>query len=185
LCSRGIVVSNGTVVADDTALAGLAVYLKSLATNDVKSASERLDRTGNGKARILCIKVYGDDGPQVLSGGGLNIKLSFEPWTPDLNCILTVYNSQGDSILRFKTMPWTEHDNSINPRGTTFVCNIPECPLVPGDYRINAALLSGAERFDHLEAAATFKVTSGAMRGRNVSFTPYATFETPYRWTQQ
>jgi lipopolysaccharide transport system ATP-binding protein len=47
-----------------------------------------------------------------------------------------------------------------------FVCELDELALLPGRYRINAAILWNGEYQDHLEAAAYFNVEHGEFGGR-------------------
>jgi len=64
------------------------------------------------------------------------------------------------------------------------ICHLDELSLVPGQYRINVAILSEEQLQDHVEAAAIFDVEPGTCRGRPVAKdTGYGNVSMHHRWT--
>jgi lipopolysaccharide transport system ATP-binding protein len=82
-----------------------------------------------------------------------------------VSCSFTIYNREGASILGFDSAVAGTEDR-YDFREDHLVCTIDELSLLPGTYRVNAAVYIGPDLQDHLEGVATFEVSQGLMRGR-------------------
>jgi lipopolysaccharide transport system ATP-binding protein len=81
LCTRGIVLENGTSVFEGTAEESVDYYLSASADNLDFELKDRKDRTGNGKVRLRDVKLFNKQNIEVdsvISGEFLRIKLFFE-----------------------------------------------------------------------------------------------------------
>jgi lipopolysaccharide transport system ATP-binding protein len=68
--------------------------------------------------------------------------------------------------------------------GNQLVCELDELILIPGRYRMNAAIFSEGELQDHIEGAAIVEVEQGELRGRPVTAgTKYGNVCLQHRWT--
>ena len=64
-----------------------------------------------------------------------------------------------------------------------FVCELDQLMLVPGRYRLNAALSCDGQLQDHVEGAAILEVREGAASGRRVVAAPgYGSTFMNHRW---
>lgn len=171
LCSRGIFLGNGNVLADDTTSAAVSVYLKTLEEASFQNLLERKERRGKGKARLIKIEIStGGSNPSTTLATGCPALFSFYITNvlPNLTCSFTVYDQYGQPVTYFDSAV-PGHEDVIDPDGgAKFCCEIDELLLIPGRYRINAALTCGRDLQDHVEAAAFVEVEEGEIGGRPV-----------------
>jgi lipopolysaccharide transport system ATP-binding protein len=171
LCSRGVVLRQGELVADGSVSEAVAYYLKGLESSATTSLRCRTDRGGAGQVRLVRVEINGDganeDGLLVM-GRALRFTFHLNGLMPGLTCIFTVYDQYGCALTRFNSgfASLEDHcDTGMEPR---FECAVEELLLAPGRYRVDAALLANGEMQDRVEAAAFFEVTRGTVRGREV-----------------
>jgi lipopolysaccharide transport system ATP-binding protein len=66
------------------------------------------------------------------------------------------------------------------------LCRLHEVLLIPGKYRMNVAIRARGELQDHVEAAATFVVLPGQIRGRPISGSAaWGHVVMPHQWVAQ
>jgi lipopolysaccharide transport system ATP-binding protein len=87
---------------------------------------------------------------------------------PRTACAFTIYDDFGQPLATFNSAVRSPEDTRDPSLNNTLICHIDELPLVPGRYRVNAAISADGELQDHLEGAAFFEVEQGAIRGRPV-----------------
>jgi lipopolysaccharide transport system ATP-binding protein len=171
LCTRGIFLHNGTVNTDSTAGAAISAYLRMLEQSVSQDLLARSDRRGRGEIRLSGIEIStgANDHAQTLATGRPAMFAFHVTGTqPRTACAFTIYDDFGQPLATFNSAvrsPEDARDPSLN---NTLICHIDELPLVPGRYRVNAAISADGELQDHLEGAAFFEVEQGAIRGRPV-----------------
>jgi lipopolysaccharide transport system ATP-binding protein len=86
---------------------------------------------------------------------------------PDMACSFTIYDQLGQAVTYFDSALHSPEDTA-SPGRPMFVCELDRLMLVPGHYRINAAITSSGELLDHIEGAAVLEVHTGTAAGRVV-----------------
>ena len=171
LCDRAIVLRAGCVVGDGDPLDAVKLYLKSVADHSSVDLAARTDRRGRGRTRLVRASVFSEgheDAPGLLiHGATASFQFQLSGPVPDPACRFTIYSHLRGTVSRFSTLAEAADDTAAD--GDTFTCTIPDLPLVPGQYRINAAILSGSVLEDHVESAVTFDVEYGALGGRGLT----------------
>jgi lipopolysaccharide transport system ATP-binding protein len=168
LCTRGIFLQRGIVRCDGEVVTALDTYLRTVETASVEDLARRTDRRGQGKVRLLGVTVGRGDDPSLtilVTGLPAQFTFSIDSLVQGMSCSFTIYNREGASILGFDSSVAGTEDR-FDPREGSLVCTIDELSLLPGTYRVNAALFIGVDLQDHLEGVATFEVSQGLMRGR-------------------
>jgi lipopolysaccharide transport system ATP-binding protein len=80
LCTRGVVLENGTSVFEGTADESVDYYLSSSSPNEIE-IKERKDRTGSGKIKLTNFSLFNSENLEiesVISGEYLRVRLFFE-----------------------------------------------------------------------------------------------------------
>jgi lipopolysaccharide transport system ATP-binding protein len=170
LCTRGILLNEGTVVADDTANRVVSKYLQALENSTTQKLLTRTDRQGKGSIRLASIEIStGGTSPSATLATGYPAMFIFHitRTQPGLSCCFTIYDQYGNPITDFDSSILSDED--ITDSATRkFACVVDELLLKPGRYRINAALLCNGEFQDDVKGAALFEVQEGIIRGRPV-----------------
>jgi lipopolysaccharide transport system ATP-binding protein len=187
LCSRAILLQNGSVFMDSTAAETVGAYLDKLEGFAGQELASRADRTGQGNIRIVDITVSIDSSspPSILSTGRpARFVFSVDRPHPGMSCSFTLYDQFGQPVTFFDSAIHGRDDVSESLSSSRFVCELDELTLLPGRYRINAAILWNGEYQDHLEAAAYFNVEDGEFGGRAApSENRYGNVLIRHRWT--
>ncbi len=187
LCTRGILLRNGTVAADETAQDAVAAYLRSVEQSAESEIAQRTDRRGKGVVRLTDIEVMtGDDLPSftLATGRPALFAFHFNQVLPGMTCVFTLYNQHGQPVATINSAVNGADDSNDPQLDRQFVCEIDELPLTPGRYRINVMVNSGGELQDHLEGAKIFDVEQGTLRGRPISRdNGYGSVCLMHRWT--
>ena len=186
LCQRVIFLRNGLVSADDTTANAVAAYLQTLEEISSENLLERTERRGEGKTRLSRIEITtGNHAPaaSLITGSMARFVFHVTSVLPGMSCSFTVYDQYGQPVTYFDSAVYSRRDETDRSQGHTFSCEIDELMLIPGRYRINAAVMLDGEMQDHLEGASFFEVEQGMLRGRMVPrSTGYGSIITPHRW---
>jgi lipopolysaccharide transport system ATP-binding protein len=184
LCGRGILLVDGQVACDDTTERAVSLYLSQLDTAASECLAERTDRSGAGVVRLHEIEITSNGGsPGVLTTGAqarfrlVISNVCQQPW-----CGMTIYDHMGGPVTHLNSR-LRSHDDHEDGSPREFICDIDELPLLPGRYRLAAALFGHGELQDHLTAAAYFNVEHGTIRGRPVTEQgAHGRIVLPHRW---
>lgn len=171
LCSTATLLSGGTIIAHGSVNTVIADYLRSVEEVATQSLRERRDRRGRGEFRLTAIAVStGEAAPPGVAVAGWPARYTFhlDGFRDGLSVWFTIYNLQGQPVCSFHSRLHGPDDAQDDTLGASLVCEVPDLPLVPGFYRINAAVYTDHELQDHLDGAAVFEVMEGALRGRAV-----------------
>jgi lipopolysaccharide transport system ATP-binding protein len=173
LCSRGILLERGQVIADGPVQDTVNEYLRSLerAAND--DLLNRTDRDRRGWKETLIRKVYVQDvvsGEEDVVVGGRPAKIVVEVTEvlPLMDCQLTISNSLGHPVMTLDSTLVSPADvREENPKAQ-LECDLAALSLLPGRYRIDLVLRGNREIQDGLQAAAFFDVEPGVLEGRPI-----------------
>jgi lipopolysaccharide transport system ATP-binding protein len=187
LCTRVILLRNGIIVADDTAAAAVATYLSGLEEVSQQALSERRERGGKGEIRITGVEISTGTGAShavLATGRPARFVFHMSAIRAGMSCSFTIYDHSGQPVTFFDSAIHSQEDVAVSEHDMTFLCETNELPLIPGRYRINAAVMYNGELQDHLEGVVFVEVEQGHLRGRPVpSDTGYGSVLIPHRWT--
>jgi lipopolysaccharide transport system ATP-binding protein len=187
LCNRAILLQNGSVFMDDRAPETVAAYLQKLEGFAGQDPATRADRTGKGLIRIThaAISIDRNSPASVLSTGRpARFVFAVDQPRPGMSCSFTIYDHFGQPVTFFDSAVHGREDRNDILNTSEFVCELDELTLLPGRYRINAAILWNDEYQDHLEAAAYFTVEDGEFGGRPApKVSGYGNLLIHHRWT--
>lgn len=187
LCSRAILLQNGSIFTDNTTAETVGAYLRKLEGFAGQDLTTRVDRTGKGFIRITQVDISIDrnNPPSILSTGRpAQFVFYIDQPRPGISCSFTIYDQHGQPVTFFDSAVHSRGDVSGLVSTSRFVCELDELTLLPGRYRINAAIMWNGEYQDHLEAAAYFNVEDGELRGRPApKESGYGNLLIHHRWT--
>jgi lipopolysaccharide transport system ATP-binding protein len=186
LCTRGILLRDGVVAMDDRAHAVVDAYLTGLEQLTSADLLQRADRGGTGEARLSGAEISIPGSPSAALATGRPARFVLRATGPlsGVSCSFTIYDQLGQPVTAFDSSVGSPHDSRDAAAGGSFVCDVDELLLLPGRYRINAALSRGGRLLDHLEAAAFIDVDHGSVAGRpTTDQTSYGSMIMPHRWT--
>jgi lipopolysaccharide transport system ATP-binding protein len=186
LCRRGVVLRDGQVYADDSIDGAIRTYLQSIEQNAFQKLSDRTDRAGQGKIKLVDVEIHSsEEGISTTLATGRPARFLFHVngVQPGLSCIFTIYDQRGLPVAHFNSAVHSPEDTQDTAIGSQLLCELDELPLYPGRYRINVAIRLGVELQDHVEGARFFDVEQGAFRGRPTPSTPgYGNVCLHHRW---
>jgi lipopolysaccharide transport system ATP-binding protein len=187
LCNRAVLLSQGKVLVDDKPSVAVSHYLRNLEAASNQSLSDRQDRYGKGPERLEHIEIStGGSYPSPTLATGYPARFAFYVTSicPGLSCCFTVYDQHGQPVTYFDSAIHSYEDVvDAKQKLFQFICEVEELPLIPGRYRINAALMRTGEIVDDVKAAAFFEVEQGKIRGRPVARTTgYGSVLIQHRW---
>jgi lipopolysaccharide transport system ATP-binding protein len=187
LCTRGILLGDGAVIVDDKVDEAVSAYLRTFEQNVRHDISERADRRGRGRVKLLRVEVSNGSpclSTSLVTGHPARFTFYVSDVQPQTSCVFTLYEQQGTPVTFFSSALHGPEDSHDPAKETKFVCDVDELLLVPGRYRINVAIANGGELEDHVEAAAFFDVQQGQLRGRPIRHgNQYGSICLQHRWT--
>lgn len=171
LCTRGVVLENGTSVFEGTADESVDYYLSSSKKENKEALRNRRDRFGNGKMKLVEISFFNKNNTevnQVISGEYLKIRLKFDKKTDAIDYQrffigLGLIDDQEQKVLNYLSDEMgTEFFSLKNTNVITL--EIPNVYLRAGSYNITVQTGIGTKReeqFDTIEKASTIQVLPG------------------------
>jgi lipopolysaccharide transport system ATP-binding protein len=186
LCERGIFLHDGTVSVDGTITDAVDAYLQTLEQTRTEDLSERTDRKGLGHVRLTGIEVNANS-----NGASRTLKTGFparfvfciNATAPGLACDFVIHDTIGQPLTRFTSKVRGPEDTYDATNGLKFVCDLDELMLLPGRYRIDAAIIGDGRLQDFIESAAVFEVGAGHIKGRPAQADGRSSVLMSHRWT--
>jgi lipopolysaccharide transport system ATP-binding protein len=135
--------------------------------------------------RITRIAAYSNSSSNTVLATGRPARFVFDldARRTGLSCSFTLYDHLGQPITFFDSGMHGPEDRSDPAGQAQFVCEIDALPLLPGRYRMNAAVMHNGIMQDHLEAATFVDVADGQLSGRPVpQDTGYGSILIAHRW---
>jgi lipopolysaccharide transport system ATP-binding protein len=174
LCTRGILLQGGRVLADQPICAAVDTYLQSIEREARTDLAVRTDRRGRGRVRIERIRIsMGTGSPEGTLAMGQPAKFVFElnEFRKGADYSFTICDHRGAAVTNLDSWRHGSQDQVDPGLGNSVVCALDELPLRAGRYRIDTMIMHTGELQDQVDGAAYFDVESGRYRGR---FIPYA-----------
>ncbi len=184
LCTNGILLGEGKVVSKGAIDPILRCYLARVESGVADDLFTRSDRRGRGRVKFVKCMVCGGDTRDSASHVGGALAVHFELSAKVIaNIVFTIYDSTGIPICQFDSRNHSPLDRGNGTPFLTVECLLEEVLLVPGRYRINAAIYDGADLEDHLEGVATFDIEGGSVRHRPIiESSGWGQLVHPHRW---
>ena len=188
LCSNAILIEGGRLVTAGPTSSVVDAYLDRIGRNASFDLSDGTARRGAGAVRLVRLEVHGveNDSPRALATGApARVVFHLSRTMPGLSCVFTIYDHFGQPLTYFNSAEHAPGDiwRPVENDGT-FRCDIAELMLVPGRYRINAAVNLDGETQDHIEGAAIVEVQQGLVGGRAILRSQdYGSIVMHHRWT--
>jgi lipopolysaccharide transport system ATP-binding protein len=174
-CRSGLLLEQGRLAARGPITDVARTYGRSLEAAAGQTLSERRDRAGQGRVRVMSARARGAGGcgSSLETGEPAGFDFEVTRCFPGLHCSFTVYDMAGTAVTYFDSGETSPLDVPFEPemdsQPGTVSCELDELLLLPGPYRVNVALYLEGELQDHVEAATVFSVARGTIRGRPVS----------------
>jgi lipopolysaccharide transport system ATP-binding protein len=171
LCSRAIVLANGSCEFDGPAAAAIDRYLSDMRRLEgAVELSAATERSGSQVARFLRVHFEDDTGLEVSTipmGGPLNVVMAFECREPLSNLFfgIVVSDSLDQRVLRLHTSQSLGRGLPACRKGGQIRCRIPRLMLVPDTYSVTLGIAHGTDTVDHVPGAARFSVVEADVFG--------------------
>ena len=170
LCSRGIVLERGRLIADAAVDEAVDAYLRTLERAASEDLLARTDRDSRGwqATCISRIEIRRSDGPDdvIVGGRPLDVVVHLTNVVVQTECRLTIVNAAGQPVATLDSElrgPEDLRDGDLGPR---VECRVDDLPLLPGRYRLDVLIKGRNQIQDGLQAAAFFDVEPGLVAGR-------------------
>jgi lipopolysaccharide transport system ATP-binding protein len=183
LCERGIFLQHGAVHTDGTITEAVDAYLQTLEQAKAMDLSQRTDRKGLGKVRLVGADVTNRSSAILRTGHPARFVFEVDTLVPGLACNFNVYDTIGQPVTSFQSRVRGPEDFSDPGNGLRFVCELDELLLLPGRYRVDVAIIGDNRLQDFIEAATVFEVAEGDVRGRPVQPDGKFSVSMSHRWT--
>src|SRR4029453_5085424 len=163
LCTRAILLRNGSVAIDGSTGALLGEYLGHLLATAPHAFEDNPDRRGDGTIRFTGARVLDADGRPVerlVAGTPMTLELTYENrvGADRAELMLAIVNHLGVTVAHFSTRI-AGFAVGLAPTGIV-TCRIPNLPLPPGEYRVAASVVFRGHNTDRIPNALAFTVES-------------------------
>jgi lipopolysaccharide transport system ATP-binding protein len=193
LCTRAVVISEGSVSFEGDVRTAVKQYLSENATMNRVSLEERSDREGDGRLRFDMVELIGESGKStdtVQSGERVSFSLGYT--SSDKNAIentlfeIKVSDEVGSLLFALSTILTGENFNRLQPSGKV-ECRVPSLPLTPGKYSVQIVAYVNNSLADWVRDATSFTVVEGNFfgTGRELRSDWYGQFLVPHNWISQ
>jgi lipopolysaccharide transport system ATP-binding protein len=180
LCSRVILLNDGSIMEDGTPLDTIAGYLKIGTSLNQKRIKERLNRPGNGMVRFTDVRLIVNDSDVhcIEYGQEVYIELHFETAGAiepgSMRFVILFTTKTGIGFLSLDSFGTSFEKDEFLPSGAVR-CYIPKFPLIRGTYWIELQAGVKGELADRVENAFEFEVM-----GKSASRVGYCTVD--HQW---
>ena len=156
LCSKGVLLSEGKVLTDGSAVDIVARYAEQGLTLADESIADRLDRRGSGRLRFTGVEA------SLRTGSDSHIELSYEgdDALRNVDIAIGLFTTRGEGVANLYTASTGNTFHWLPEKGSV-VCHLPRASLVPGHYRANVYCTVNGEVADWVLDAVVVEVTDG------------------------
>ena len=173
LCQRAVVMREGKVIADAPVEAAIHTYLQDLSSTSAHiDLAHRSDRQGSGRLKVTSISFF--DADQNTSVNTFRTKqnvrciINYQTQTgitpKQATISVAVSNQMGELVLNLTSSATGDQFATIPTQGR-FVLDIPNLPLMPGQYYFNTFITLNNEIADWVIDAGMFEVEFGDFYG--------------------
>ena len=193
LCTRGIVLQQGRLVFGGSAKDAIDYYLRNVSGEGVAATSHVVDlscspgRPAKYRPLLKRLELYADDDRPLCGelpvGAPLKALIHFDLEDPcrsfDASIAFDTTGGQRICTAHSAYEPDRVHEERVGEQ--VFVCDIPNLPLVPGEYKVSVGLDIASHEVDWVEDAARLTVIKSDYYGTGIVPTR-GTFLVQNRW---
>jgi lipopolysaccharide transport system ATP-binding protein len=165
LCKRGLLLDKGRIVMDDSQSSVIRHYFDLFEHSARGNAASRIDRRGNGKIRLIDIKIrdpMGNHKTNLLMNEKYTVELWYQSTTvinsSNLEFTLVCSNNNEQKVFMQK-FGIRRNDQQI-PNNGCIEFTPEKNYLAPGTYYFRVVIMNQMEIYDHLDHALEFVITS-------------------------
>jgi lipopolysaccharide transport system ATP-binding protein len=160
LCQKGVQLDSGMVVCAGPVEDVVKSYVASMDVLDVLPLNQRRDRSGDGSARVVAMKIECTDrGKMIYSTSRLKVTLDYECETELKHpTFLVSVNDPVSSGIFLLSSEAVDGFPTVLPCKGRVVCLTDAINLTPGRCFVNVALLKNGVMADYIQEAAYFDV---------------------------
>ncbi|PHR87925.1 MAG: ABC transporter ATP-binding protein, partial [Blastopirellula sp.] len=186
LCTKGLVISSGQIVANTTSKEAIQIYLREMETASDSDLAHRTDRSGVGRSQLQSIEITaGKDFKEktLVTGDPARFTYYINYTFPGMIAVVSIYDTNGQAVVDFRSRHSGDGDYLSAQLHNKFICETDELLLAPGRYRMDIEIYCSQELQDHVTGAIYFDVAPGNIRGRMTSAPiRHAKAMMPNRW---
>jgi ABC-type polysaccharide/polyol phosphate transport system ATPase subunit len=176
-CDRALLLDHGRLAGDGDPADVTAQYRRAigLAAGGGRPSSEEVERWGSRDVVVTSLRMLNQRGVEdhdPLTGSAVRFEVGYliqNDAVSDFTCVLWVTRAEGLVVaeMTHAVSQYAQVGESQRGAGGTLRYDLPELPLLDGDYRLTVELRSrrGGEAYDHLESAIRFRVIDKRSRG--------------------
>ncbi len=160
LCTKGVLLEDGTVSLQGSAKAVVEAYLKEAALLGSTPIEERTDRDGDGRLRFTGIDTH------LRTGGRSVFRLAYEARSEidQASVSIGLFTERGEGAVHLSSEV-SGSDLGGLPREGIIECEMPSGSLLPGRYRVNLFCTVNGSVADWLQDASIVHVSDGDFFG--------------------
>ena len=165
LCTRGIIIRDGSIVMDAPVEDAVKQYLDDLGNPSANPFETNPERSGSGVVRFTGARVLdhtGNESTRLIAGEPVTFEFSYlnVENIPKVFVTMTIYNELGVAAVNFDMEIQGYQIGTLKKDGI-IKCHVPTLPLPMGRYRVAVAIIhKGIGMADHLPNALGFTVES-------------------------
>ena len=167
LCSSAILLDAGQLLGSGSCNQIISHYMQARTLHNYKKFSDRLDRKGDGRVRIISLSFVNQDGQNVerlASGDHLAIVIEYESTSADnldkLDVRVTFFSDKGLFLFTCSNVNSGAIFCDLPSKGE-FRCEIKKFPLAPGHYTYNLYSEISGQTTDWIKDAGCIEVFKG------------------------
>jgi lipopolysaccharide transport system ATP-binding protein len=168
LCTRAVLLEEGRVTATGAPGDVVARYLAGVHSVTSVPITDRRDRQGNGRLRLLSVAVRDQAKGLAVSGRDLTLEIEYQGQGDRrlTNVVMSVaiYGAEGQFLVMCSNEMAGTRFEQVPSRGR-MVCTIPRLPLAPGQYDLNLHCVVNGVLADWVQRAARLSVAEGDFFG--------------------
>lgn len=193
LCTRAILLSNGSVAYSGTVSDVITHYLSAISSgvSEVREGKVALFEHPNRKSssrkilRGLQILCDGRSNAEIPVGSSVSFKMKYELpiHNPALSVVVFICKPDGQRLIMCHSRINSQLELTHERIGT-LEAELSEIPLVPGTYRVDLAVVSVDEIYDYIEHVTDIRIVASDYLGTGeLPNDAQALFATKSRWT--
>jgi lipopolysaccharide transport system ATP-binding protein len=162
LCLRGIVLNQGNVISDQEILKAISQYYQTTQASHESSLKNRIDRQGNGKVRLVDIKIYNQDifeTNTIRMGESFQVVLKTEGKARKAIIGIHFGNIYRPYLIRGYTREQVKDEITLTGEDL-ITCKFYDFPMMHGNYDVQIWIgtYPPSECFDYVERATVLEV---------------------------
>lgn len=188
LCQQGVLLRQGQISFIGSAEKSVQEYLSFLLILSEDPFGDYPERSGDGSVKFTASRIRNTKGEQIqeiLAGDDIQIELDYTSTNAGSNnrVIATIFNQMGVAVTNVDMQLTGMHLGELSNRGK-FICHINKTPLIPGRYRIAAAIYVDDHLCDLIPSVLVFNIVGSHFYSNgNIPHPSYCITMVDHHWT--